>query len=106
MDLDATLAFLGRRAIAGVETYDAGRYTRTIRAAGGPARISLRPAGAGVTLEAQLTDPADLPEAIACARRLLDLDADPTAIDERLAAEPLFEPLLAVRPGLRSGSSE
>jgi AraC family transcriptional regulator of adaptative response / DNA-3-methyladenine glycosylase II len=102
IDLAATLAFLGRRAIAGVERWEDGCYTRTIRAAGGPARIGLRRAGADVALRAQLTDPADLPEAIACARRLLDLDADPAAVGERLGSDADLGPLLAARPGLRS----
>jgi AraC family transcriptional regulator of adaptative response / DNA-3-methyladenine glycosylase II len=47
MDIAATLAFLGRRPIPGVETYEDGCYTRTFCAAGGPARVVVSPAGAG-----------------------------------------------------------
>ncbi|CAM5455939.1 DNA-3-methyladenine glycosylase [Streptomyces badius] len=35
-------------------------------------------------------------------RRLFDLDADPYAVDEALAADPRLAPLVAARPGLRS----
>lgn len=35
-------------------------------------------------------------------RRLFDLDADPYAVDELLAADPLLAPGVAARPGLRS----
>jgi AraC family transcriptional regulator of adaptative response / DNA-3-methyladenine glycosylase II len=102
MDLRATLAFLGRRAIPAVETYEAGRYTRVVRAPGGPARISLCAAEAGVACRAELTDRLDLAGVISRARGLLDLDADPPAIDARLGADPVLGPLLAARPGLRS----
>ena len=34
-------------------------------------------------------------------RRLLDLDADPRAIDEALAADPLLAPLVDEVPGIR-----
>jgi AraC family transcriptional regulator of adaptative response / DNA-3-methyladenine glycosylase II len=102
MDLGATLAFLGRRAIAGVETYEAGCYTRTVRAPGGPARISLSAADGAVACRVELTDRRDLDTVISRARRLLDLDADPSAVDGRLGADPVLGPLSATRPGLRS----
>ena len=49
-----------------------------------------------------LTDPRDLTTAVQRLRRLFDLDADPYAVDERLAADPRLAPLVAARPGLRS----
>lgn len=49
-----------------------------------------------------LTDLRDLTTAVQRLRRLFDLDADPYAVDERLAADPLLAPLVAARPGLRS----
>ncbi len=102
MDLAATLAFLGRRAIPGVETYESGRYTRTVHAAGGPARISLCAAERAVACRVELTDRRDLVATMSRARRLLDLDADQSAVDAQLGADPVLGPLLATRPGLRS----
>jgi len=102
MDLGATLAFLGRRAIPGVETYEADCYTRVVRAPGGPARISLSAAEEAVACRVELTDPSDLVDVTSRARGLLDLDADQPAIEARLGADPVLGPLLAMRPGLRS----
>ncbi|MER5443304.1 AlkA N-terminal domain-containing protein, partial [Streptomyces sp. NPDC002790] len=50
----------------------------------------------------QLTDLRDLTTAVGRLRRLFDLDADPYAIDERLALDPRLAPLVAARSGLRS----
>ncbi|MER7839026.1 AlkA N-terminal domain-containing protein [Streptomyces sp. NPDC096040] len=50
----------------------------------------------------RLTDPRDLTTAVQRLRRLFDLDADPYAVDERLAEDPRLAPLVAARPGLRS----
>ena len=52
-------------------------------------------------MTARLTDLADLPEAIARTRRLLDLDADPQAIDAALASDPRLAPAVAATPGIR-----
>jgi AraC family transcriptional regulator of adaptative response / DNA-3-methyladenine glycosylase II len=102
MDLDATLAFLGRRAIPAVEAYEAGCYTRTLRAPGGPARISLTPGEDAVACRVELTDGDDLVTVVARVRRLLDLDVDASAVDAQLAADPVLGPLVARRPGLRA----
>lgn len=102
MDVGATLAFLGRRAVAGVEEYEAGRYTRAVRAPGGAARISLSPAQEGVACRVELTDRADLTTVVSRARALLDLDADQPAIDAQLGADPQLGALVAARPGLGS----
>jgi AraC family transcriptional regulator of adaptative response / DNA-3-methyladenine glycosylase II len=42
---------------------------------------------------------------VARVRRLLDLDADPCAIDAHLATDPSLAPLVAKRPGLRSAGA-
>jgi AraC family transcriptional regulator of adaptative response / DNA-3-methyladenine glycosylase II len=102
MDLGATLAFLGRRAIPGVEAYEAGCYARTVRAPRGPARISLCAAEGAVACRLELADRRDRAAVVLRARRLLDLDADPSAVEAGLGADRLLGPLLATRPGLRS----
>jgi AraC family transcriptional regulator of adaptative response / DNA-3-methyladenine glycosylase II len=102
MDLDAALAFLGRRAITDVEACEAGRYSRTVGAPGGPARIALSAAGTAVACRVELTDRRDLGMVISRARRLLDLDVDPSAVDDQLGGDPVLGPLVTARPGLRS----
>src|SRR5690606_30121302 len=49
----------------------------------------------------RLTDLRDLQVAINRCRWLLDLDADPVAIDTALSADPLLAPLVAAAPGRR-----
>ena len=78
MDLDVTLEFLAVRAIPGVESFDDGRYTRALRAPGGPAVVALSPAArARCGVSVRLHDQRDLVAVVARVRRLLDLDADP-----------------------------
>jgi AraC family transcriptional regulator of adaptative response / DNA-3-methyladenine glycosylase II len=103
MSLDTTLEFLGTRAIPGVEQLDEGRYTRVLRAPGGPALITVGTGQDGaVNCRVRLTDQRDLVTVVARVRRLLDLDADPQAVDALLGADPELSPWVAKRPGLRS----
>jgi AraC family transcriptional regulator of adaptative response / DNA-3-methyladenine glycosylase II len=102
MDLGATLEFLALRAIPGVERPDADGYSRVVGAPGGPARFSLGAGGGTVTCRLSLTDQRDLAMVVSRVRRLLDLDADPCAVDAQLGADPVLGPLVAKRPGLRS----
>jgi AraC family transcriptional regulator of adaptative response / DNA-3-methyladenine glycosylase II len=102
MDLTATLGFLAARAIPGVEEADAHSYTRAIRAPHGAAVVTVTPnEGHGACL-LRLTDQRDLVTVVARLRRLLDLDADPDAVDAALGADPDLAPLVAKHPGLRS----
>jgi AraC family transcriptional regulator of adaptative response / DNA-3-methyladenine glycosylase II len=50
----------------------------------------------------RLADHRDLAAAVARIRRLLDLDADPQAVDEVLSCQPVLAGLVRQRPGLRS----
>lgn len=102
MDFDATLHFLGRRAIPHVERHEADRYTRVIRAPHGPALVSLAAAEGSIACRVSLTDQRDLVMVVSRVRRLLDLDADPSAVDALLGADPGLAPLVAKRPGLRA----
>ena len=102
MDLDATLNFLGRRAIPHVEQHEADRYTRVIRAPHGPALVSLAAAEGAVACRVSLTDQRDLVMVVSRVRRLLDLDADPSAVDALLGTDPGLAPLVAKHPGLRA----
>lgn len=52
-------------------------------------------------LECELSAWADIPVAVAVARRLFDLDADPLAVQDALSVDPVLAPLVARAPGLR-----
>lgn len=94
---------LAGRAIAGLERVAGdGTYTRALALPHGPAVAGLRPAEApAIPLSLRLTDARDVDPAVARLRRLLDLDADPGAIDAHLSRDPALAPLVAARPGLR-----
>jgi AraC family transcriptional regulator of adaptative response / DNA-3-methyladenine glycosylase II len=101
IDLDALLRFLGARAVPGIEDWAAGVYSRSLRLPHGPGVVTLA-AGAGcVRCELRLTDLRDLAAAVQRSRRLLDLDADPAAVQAELGADPLLGPLVRKAPGLR-----
>lgn len=106
-DLAAMLDFLRGRALPGVEHVDGDSYSRIIGSAAAPGwlRVSAWPgAGDGVNaLQLQLHNvaaPMLLP-IVQRLRRMFDLDADPQAIGEALAADQRLRPLLLQRPGLR-----
>ncbi|MGW2817474.1 bifunctional transcriptional activator/DNA repair enzyme AdaA [Streptomyces sp. NPDC001415] len=85
-------------------------YRRTLRLPHGTAVVAVDEAAPAHTAARQgwldarihLTDLRDLTTAVQRLRRLLDLDADPYAVDERLGADPRLAPLVARTPGLRS----
>jgi AraC family transcriptional regulator of adaptative response / DNA-3-methyladenine glycosylase II len=102
MDLRRTLEYLSRRAIDGVENYDGDTFTRTMQLPNGAALVRVSDGGGYVRCRIRLVDQRDLVAAVARIRGLLDLDADPVAVDETLAADPDLAPLVDLRPGLRS----
>jgi AraC family transcriptional regulator of adaptative response / DNA-3-methyladenine glycosylase II len=97
----AVLAFLAARAIGGVEEVVDGTYRRTLALAHGDAIVALTPDAGGVHADLVLEDPADEAEAIAVARALFGLDADPAAVLAALGGDPVLGPLVRARPGLR-----
>ena len=91
-------------AVPGVEEWRAGAYRRTLRLPHGPGFVGLRPPRPGdgyVEAVLHLSDPRDLTPAVGRCRRLLDLDADPVAVDALLARDPALAPLVAAAPGRR-----
>ncbi|WP_320672487.1 AlkA N-terminal domain-containing protein [Patulibacter defluvii] len=98
---DALLAFLDRRAVPGLEWCDGTAYGRTLTLPRGPGVCVLREGDGAVLCTLRLADLRDLPAAVARCRRLLDLDADPQAIDDHLASDPALAPLVAATPGRR-----
>ena len=95
---DALLAFLGQRAIPGVESWDGTTFARSMRLPHGvgTARITAHQDHCRATV--QIEDLRDLAPAVSRIRRMLDLDADPVAV-----ATVLADTLPVSRiPGLRS----
>lgn len=97
----ALFTFLADRAVAGVEIATADHYQRTLRLPHGTAMVTLAPADGYVAAELRLGDLRDLTPAVARCRRLLDLDADPIAVDSTLAEDPALAAVVAAEPGVR-----
>lgn len=102
---DALMGFLGLRCIDRVESSDASTYRRTLDLPSGHGVVALTPASDHVEAVLRLTDVSDLTAAVSRCRRLLDLDADPVAVDDRLRRDPALVALVTARPGLRSPGS-
>lgn len=103
------LNFLALRAVPGVETVQGSTYARTLRLprAHGTVEIDLvdLPANdrgtAPVEVRLRLVDLRDTSAAVERVRRLLDADADPRAVDEHLAQDPMLAAAVTQTPGLR-----
>jgi len=98
---EALLDFLRVRAIAGVESVDDDGYARGLCLPHGAGAVLLRPVAGYVSAELTLADLRDLAPAVARCRRLLDLDADPEAVDDRLGADPALAESVRKEPGVR-----
>jgi AraC family transcriptional regulator of adaptative response / DNA-3-methyladenine glycosylase II len=103
IDLPGLLAFLGQRAIPGVESYDGHTYSRVLRLPHGMgvAVVPALPVNGWVPCELRLDDVRDFSTAVARMRRLLDLDADPRAVAATLTGDELLGPLIDAAPGRR-----
>jgi AraC family transcriptional regulator of adaptative response / DNA-3-methyladenine glycosylase II len=98
---DNLFGHLAATAVPGVEEWRGGAYRRTLRLPHGHGIVALRPAPDHVACQLTLTDLRDLASAISRCRRLLDLDADPQAVDELLTADEVLAPLVRNAPGRR-----
>jgi len=100
---DAVLGHLVATAVPGVEEWEAetGRYRRTLRLPGGHGVAALGPRVDHVACTLRLSDLRDLATAVTRCRWLLDLDADPVAVDGHLGADADLAPLVAKAPGQR-----
>ncbi|WP_149184629.1 AlkA N-terminal domain-containing protein [Streptomyces sp. TRM49041] len=88
-------------AVPGVEEWRDGAYRRTLTLPYGHGIAALAPATGHIACRLLLTDPRDLAHAISRCRWLLDLDADPVAVDEQLRADPHLAPHVDRAPGRR-----
>ncbi|RZU34569.1 DNA-3-methyladenine glycosylase 2 family protein [Blastococcus saxobsidens] len=101
---DEVLLFLGVHAVPGLEEWDGTTFSRVLDLPHGPAVVQLSPAADGaaaITARLRLTELRDLGVAVSRCRRMLDLDADPAAVDDVLGADPALAPLVAGAPGRR-----
>ncbi|WP_285896623.1 AlkA N-terminal domain-containing protein [Streptomyces sp. Vc74B-19] len=98
---DNLFGHLAATAVPGVEEWRDGAYRRTLRLPYGHGIVALAPRPDHIACRLALSDPRDLTVAISRCRRLLDLDADPVAVDEQLRADPVLAPLVDKAPGRR-----
>jgi AraC family transcriptional regulator, regulatory protein of adaptative response / DNA-3-methyladenine glycosylase II len=94
-------AHLGSTAVPRVEELVNGTYRRTMRLPRAHAVVELEPCSSHVRCRLRLEDLRDLATAVARCRRLLDLDADPLAVDQILGADPVLAPTVRKTPGRR-----
>jgi AraC family transcriptional regulator of adaptative response / DNA-3-methyladenine glycosylase II len=98
---DNLFGHLAATAVPGVEEWRAGAYRRTLRLPYGHGIVALTPTTDHIACRLTLSDLRDLTVAISRCRRMLDLDADPVAIDDQLRTDPLLAPLVDKAPGRR-----
>jgi AraC family transcriptional regulator of adaptative response / DNA-3-methyladenine glycosylase II len=98
---DNLFGHLAATAVPGVEEWHDGDYRRTLRLPYGQGVVALSPRPDHIACRLSLTDPRDLTIAISRCRWLLDLDADPVAVDELLRADAVLAPLVDKAPGRR-----
>ncbi|MDR3081656.1 MAG: helix-turn-helix domain-containing protein [Streptomyces sp.] len=98
---DNLFGHLAATAVPGVEEWRDGAYRRTLRLPYGHGIVALTPRPDHIACRLTLSDMRDLPVAISRCRRMLDLDADPVAIDDQLRTDPLLAPLVDKAPGRR-----
>ncbi|HVE94531.1 MAG TPA: DNA-3-methyladenine glycosylase 2 family protein [Acidimicrobiales bacterium] len=101
LSVDNLFGHLIATATPGVEEFRHGAYRRTLRLAHGTGIVSLTPQPDHVACRLVLDDLRDLTAAMARCRRLLDLDADPEAVDAALKLDPVLRDLVRKSPGRR-----
>ncbi|MER5750885.1 AlkA N-terminal domain-containing protein [Streptomyces sp. NPDC002088] len=98
---DNLFGHLAATAVPGVEEWRNGAYRRTLRLPYGHGIVALTPQPDHIACRLTLSDLRDLPVAISRCRRMLDLDADPVAVDDQLRTDPVLAPLVDKAPGRR-----
>ncbi|MGW5284795.1 AlkA N-terminal domain-containing protein [Streptomyces collinus] len=98
---DNLFGHLAATAVPGVEEWRDGAYRRTLRLSYGHGIVALAPRPDHIACRLTLSDLRDLTVATSRCRRMLDLDADPVAVDDRLRADPVLAPLVDRAPGRR-----
>ena len=102
---DLAIAYLAAHAVPGIESSDGEVYRRTMDLPGGHGVVELRAADDHIDATVRLTDWTDLATAVQRIRRLLDLDADPEAVDAALAEDSVIRPFVRSVAGRRAPGS-
>ena len=95
------MAFLGQRAVSGVEEVVGGVYRRSLALPGGAGVLELALDDGFIRARFWLEDEGDVDVAVRGVRGLLDLDTDPMEVADALGRDPLIGPLVAGSPGRR-----
>jgi AraC family transcriptional regulator of adaptative response / DNA-3-methyladenine glycosylase II len=98
---DNLFGHLAATAVPGVEEWRDGAFRTTLRLPHGHGIAALSPTPDHVACELTLTDLRDLSFAVHRCRWLLDLDADPVAVDEALGQDDALADLVRKYPGRR-----
>ncbi len=98
---DNLFGHLAATGVPGVEEWRDGSFRRALSLPYGHGIAELTPQPEHIGCVLRLTDLRDLTIAISRCRWMLDLDADPVAVDDRLRADPLLAPLVDKAPGRR-----
>ncbi|MDX6255988.1 MAG: AraC family transcriptional regulator [Frankiales bacterium] len=101
LDVGSVTDYLALRAVPGTEEVTGETYRRAVRSTTGGGILEITGLGDRLALKLTGTDIGSLARDVAAARRMFDLDADPAAVHEVLADDPLLAPLVDKRPGLR-----
>lgn len=92
---------------------DAREHTRIVAAAHGPALVTIvwptvaavesggSAGSARLVARIRVAELSDVMTVVATVRRWLDLDADPAHVNDVLSRDPILQPLILARPGLR-----
>jgi len=100
-DIGGLLSFLGARGVSGVESFDGTVYRRALRLPTSDGTVELSAGEGHVRCVLRLGDIRDLGPAVRRCRQLLDLDADPVAIDESLSNDGILGSVVRANPGRR-----
>ncbi len=98
---DNLFGHLAATAVPGVEEWRNGWYRRTMRLPHGGGIVALAPRPDHIECRLTLDDLRDLAVAVSRCRWMLDLDADPVAIDDQLGGDSHLAALVARHPGRR-----
>ena len=104
-DAAGVMAFIGERAIPGVESWDGTTYRRVLDLPDGGGIVTLTAHPDHVAARFDLDTWSDLAAAVQRIRRLLDLDSDPVAVDAALGSDPVLAGLVHRTPGRRAPAS-
>lgn len=102
---DQLMTFLGAHAIPGLESWDGTTFSQALTLPNGHGVVSVRAHDDHVEARLRLQEWGDLGVAVQRVRRLLDLDADPVAVDAALATDAALASFVASVPGRRSCAS-